>query len=156
MLRQDQSGGGSILTDRKHGLPIGNLTSQLFANVYMNAFDHVVKENFRQRYYIRYTDDAVILADTREELIELLPWLRAWLFMHRRLEFHPHKVEIRKLTQGIDFLGYVTLPWHRVLRTKTKKRMLRRVHETNIASYMGVLTHCCGTRLAEEIRRRVE
>ena len=122
----------------------------------MNAFDHVVKENFRRRYYIRYTDDAVILADNREELVELLPWIRAWLFMYRRLELHPHKIEIRKLRQGIDFLGYITLPRYRTLRTKTKKRMLRRVHEANIASYMGVLKHCCGTMLAKEIMRRVE
>ncbi len=122
----------------------------------MNAFDHVVKENFCRRYYIRYTDDAIILADNREELVELLPWIRAWLLMHRRLALHPHKVEIRKLRQGIDFLGYVTLPHYRVLRTKTKRRMLRRVNEANITSYMGVLGHCSSEELAEQIRRRVE
>lgn len=117
----------------------------------MNAFDHVVKENLRRQFYIRYTDDAVILADNREELTELLPWIRAWLLMHRRLELHPHKVEIRKLRQGIDFLGYVTLSQYRVLRTKTKKRMLRRVNETNITSYVGLLGHCEGHGLAREL-----
>lgn len=121
----------------------------------MNAFDHAVKENFRRRYYIRYTDDAVILADNREELAELLPWIRVWLLMHRQLELHPHKVEIRKLRQGVDFLGYVTLPHYRVLRTKTKRRMLRRVNEGNVTSYVGLLAHCKGRKLQNGVLNRM-
>lgn len=135
-------GGGSLYEGRKTGLPIGNLTSQLFANVYLDAFDHFVKEDLRERFYIRYTDDAVLLSQHREHLVELLPWIEAWLYQHRRLDLHPKKVKIRKLRQGIDFLGYVVLPCHTVLRTKTKRRMIRRINEVNASSYLGLLEHC--------------
>ena len=140
----DPIGGGSILGVRKHGLPIGNLTSQLFANVYMDAFDHFIKDVLRQKFYIRYTDDGVILARTREELIEMIPWIEAWLWQDRRLSLHPKKLEIRKLTQGIDFLGYVVLPHHTVLRTRTKRRILKRISKKNISSYLGILQHSSG------------
>lgn len=143
----DPIGGGSILADRKHGLPIGNLTSQLFANVYMDAFDHFVKETLLKKFYIRYTDDAVILAQTREELEELIPWIEAWLWGNRRLTLHPKKLEIQKFMQGIDFLGYVVLPHHTVLRTTTKRRMMERVNQKNISSYLGMLCHGAGHRL---------
>lgn len=126
------------------GLPIGNLTSQLFANVYMDAFDHFIKEDLRERFYIRFADDAVILDQDRDRLKELIPWIEAWFWRERRLELHPRKIEVRKLSQGIDFLGYVTRPYHRVLRTKTKRRMLRKVNSTNISSYLGMLDHCEG------------
>lgn len=147
--------GGGLLLGRNQGLPIGNLTSQLFANVYLDAFDHYVKEKLHQPFYIRYTDDAVIVHEDRKYLANLLPWLQAWLWQHRRLELHPRKVEIRKLQQGIDFLGYVTLPEYRVLRTKTKRRMFRHVNETNLASYLGVLEHCSGEKLRQEVIRRL-
>ncbi|TAL51247.1 RNA-directed DNA polymerase [Patescibacteria group bacterium] len=146
------SGGGS--SQRKIGLPIGNLTSQLFANIYMNAFDHFIKDELRVRHYIRYTDDAVILANDPAELRWLLPFIEQWLWSERRLILHPHKVEIRTLTQGIDFLGYVTLPHHRVLRTKTKRRMFKRVNSGNIPSYVGLLEYCEGYRLKQVILSR--
>ena len=133
------------------GLPLGNLTSQLFANLYLDAFDHFVKEDLGVRHYIRYTDDAVILHDGRKVLETLLVRITAWLRDERRLTLHPRKVEIRKLSQGIDFLGYVSLPKHRVLRTKTKKRMLFRIDEKNVSSYLGVLKHCEGYFLRKAI-----
>jgi len=121
--------------------------ARLFANVYMDAFDHFIKEDLREKFYIRYTDDAVILDQDPERIRDLIPWLQAWLWRERRLEFHPRKVEIRKLKQGIDFLGYVTLPHVRVLRTRTKRRMFRRLNSANLSSYTGILTHCEGHTL---------
>ncbi|MFH1315650.1 MAG: RNA-directed DNA polymerase [Candidatus Uhrbacteria bacterium] len=118
------SGGGSLLEKtRPCGLPIGNLTSQLFANVYMNAFDHFVKEELRIKYYLRYTDDALIIHKDPRYLSLLVPFIQDWLWQNRRLLLHPNKVSICKLSQGIDWLGYVVLPHYRVLRTKTKRRM---------------------------------
>lgn len=142
-------------TPPKHGLPLGNLTSQLFANVYLDAFDHFVKERLGIRHYIRYTDDAVILHHDPAFLEMLLGPIAVWLWEERRLALHPRKVEIRKLTQGIDFLGYVSLPKHRVLRTKTKKRMMRRIDRKNTSSYLGVLKHCEGYTLRKAIIRQV-
>lgn len=118
----------------------------------MDAFDHFIKEDLREKFYIRYTDDAVILDRDPERLRDLIPWIQAWLWKNRRLELHPRKVEVRKLRRGIDFLGYVTLPHYRVLRTKTKRRMLKRVDATNISSYLGMLEHCEGRELARRIR----
>ena len=137
-------------------MPIGNLTSQLFANVYMNAFDHFIKDDLRERFYIRYTDDAVILDQDQERLRELIPWVQAWLWRERRLDLHPRKVEVRNFRQGIDFLGYVTRPQHRVLRTRTKRRIIGRVNSTNISSYMGILEHCEGFDLKQSIVRKVQ
>jgi len=142
---QNSSVGGRL--QGKVGLPIGNLTSQLFANVYLDAFDHFIKDELRVKHYIRYTDDAVILANNPAELRWLLPFIEQWFWSERRLTLHPHKVDIRKLVQGIDFLGYVTLPHHRVLRTKTKRRMFARVNRENIPSYVGLLEHCNGHEL---------
>lgn len=131
------------------------MTSQLFANVYLDAFDHFVKEKLGVRQYIRYTDDAVILHEDPAYLEMLLGPIAVWLWEERRLALHPRKVEIRKLSQGIDFLGYVTLPEYRVLRTKTKKRMLHRIDGNNVSSYLGVLKHCEGYALRKAIVSRV-
>jgi hypothetical protein len=144
-------GGGSL--NGKTGLPIGNLTSQLFANVYLDAFDHFIKDELRVKHYVRYTDDAVILSHDPAELRWLLAFIEQWLWHERRLTLHPNKVSIRKFTQGVDFLGYVTLPHHRVLRTKTKRRMLKRVNAVNRPSYLGLLKHCKGYELKMQMIR---
>lgn len=126
------------------GIPIGNLTSQLFVNVYLNGLDHFIKETLRLHCYIRYTDDMVVLHHDAAYLEGLITPIAAWLARERQLVLHPGKIKLRKLSQGIDFLGYVTLPHYRVLRTKTKRRMFRRVNTNNRSSYLGLLAHCSG------------
>lgn len=121
----------------------------------MDAFDHFIKDELRIRQYIRYTDDAVIVHQHPEALRYLLTRIEAWLSEHRRLVLHPRKVEIRKLRQGIDFLGYVVRPYHVVLRTKTKRRMFRRVDAKNRTSYLGLLVHCSGWKLRKRVARYV-
>ena len=129
-------------------MPIGNLTSQLFANIYLDPFDHFIKERVCCKHYIRYTDDFILLHDNPVALVSLLPVIRRFLSDGLKLELHPTKIELRKLRQGIDFLGYVTLPHYRVLRTKTKRRMLKRLTKDNAASYLGLLRHCRSHRLS--------
>jgi hypothetical protein len=121
----------------------------------MDAFDHFIKEVLRQKCYIRYTDDGIILGSTREELAELVPWIEAWLWQHRRLTLHPRKLKIRKLKQGIDFLGYIVLPHHRVLRTRTRRRMMKRMSPKNASSYFGMLEQCNGFGLKTKIPQRI-
>jgi len=116
------------LFDRK-GIPIGNLTSQLFANVYMNEFDQFVKQELGVKHYARYTDDFIILYHEREELERLLPLIERFLMERLCLLLHPRKVSIRTFHQGVDFLGYVVRPHHKTLRTKTKIRMFKRMDE---------------------------
>lgn len=111
------------------GLPLGNVTSQLFANIYMNLFDWYVKRKLEVKYYVRYCDDFVILSLCREGLVELLPSLRDFLLTCLKLELHPDKVVIRKFHQGIDFLGAVL----------------------SLASYLGHLSHTKSRALTNAI-----
>ena len=117
-------------TESGKGLPLGNLTSQLLVNIYMNKFDQFVKHKLKVRYYVRYADDFVFLSHDRNELCELLPYIVVFLRERLKLELHPNKVSIATLASGINFLGWVHFPTHRVLRTSTKRRMFRCLSET--------------------------
>jgi len=128
------------------GLPLGNLTSQLFANVYMNRLDHFVKHALRARHYIRYSDDFVILSMDRVWLEAILPQIDGFLRAELKLSLHPGKVSIHTAASGIDFLGWVHFPDHRVLRTVTKRRMMHRIQlkargRQTLRSYRGLLSH---------------
>lgn len=127
------------------GLPLGNLTSQLFVNIYMNEFDQFVKHKLKVKYYIRYADDFVIFSEDKEYLENLIVEIRVFLKEKLKLELHPDKVFIKTLASGIDFLGWVNFPDHRVLRTATRRRMLRRLKENNstetLNSYLGLIKH---------------
>ena len=125
------------------GLPLGNLTSQLFANIYLNEFDQFVKHRIKAKFYIRYADDFVILSENKTWLEEILPRIKNFLQDELKLEIHPDKIFIKTLASGIDFLGWVHSPNHRVLRTSTKRRMFKNLWEDFssdvVASYLGML-----------------
>ncbi len=127
------------------GLPLGNLTSQLLVNIYMNEFDQWVKHVLKARYYIRYADDFVFFSHDQSELQHFLSRAQEFLEQRLRLVMHPDKVFIATLASGVDFLGWVHFPHHRVLRTATKKRMMRTITKyrkpNTIASYKGMLRH---------------
>ena len=138
------------------GLPLGNLTSQLFVNIYMNEFDQFVKHKLKAKHYIRYADDFVIFSQDKSWLEELTFKIGGFLEEKLRLELHPDKVSIATLASGVDFLGWIHFPDHRVLRTTTKRRMFRRMRENSSAetksSYLGLLSH--GN--ANKLKRRVD
>lgn len=139
------------------GLPLGNVTSQLFSNIYMNEFDQYVKHKLKVKYYIRYCDDFVFVSEKREHLLSFIPKISEFLEQKLKLKLHPKKVELKKVLQGIDFLGYVILPHYKVLRTNTKKRILRRAKE-NLSeesknSYLGVLSHCKGYKIVKQLQK---
>jgi len=137
------------------GLPLGNLTSQLLVNIYMNEFDQFAKHTLKAKYYVRYADDFVFLSPDSDRLVSLLPRIRNFLHEKLRLELHPNKVFIATLASGIDFLGWVHFHDHRVLRTATKRRMLRAVSgnpsEATVASYRGMLIHGNAKKLSARI-----
>ena len=117
------------------GLPLGNLTSQLLVNIYMNEFDQFAKHTLKARHYIRYADDFVFLSHIESFLRDRL-----------LLELHPNKVSISTIASGVDFLGWVHFSDHRVLRTTSKRRMLRRIEgvdgrKETVQSYLGLLGH---------------
>ncbi|MFH1314789.1 MAG: reverse transcriptase/maturase family protein [Candidatus Uhrbacteria bacterium] len=137
------------------GIPLGNLTSQLFANVYLNELDQFVKHELRCQYYLRYCDDFVLLNQDRLVLEDYLSQLNVFLQDKLQLRLHERKVCFRKYSQGIDFLGYVVLPFGIVLRTKTKNRMLKRVNESNVSSYLGLCSHARAYSLEQTIKNKI-
>lgn len=139
------------------GLPLGNLTSQLFVNIYMNEFDQFAKHKLKAKYYIRYADDFIILSDSRGWLESLVPRMKEFLEEKLRLALHPDKVLIKTVASGIDFLGWVNFPNHRVLRTTTRRRMMRRIEESPVSatinSCVGLLSHGNTNGLRKKIMR---
>ena len=135
----------SFQTTSGKGLPLGNLTSQLFVNVYMNEFDQFVKHQLKVKYYIRYADDFVFLSSDRTWLIERIPLIQSFLCDKLGLTLHPNKVRIQTLNSGINFLGWVHFPYHRDLRAMTRRRMLTRIQDhpapETVQSYLGLLKH---------------
>jgi len=127
------------------GLPLGNLTSQLLVNVYMNEFDQFVKSTLKIKFYVRYADDFIFLDQDRDSLVELLPKLEKFLTDNLKLTMHPKKVFLKTLASGVDFLGWIQFTDHRILRTSTKQRMVRKITEKNILAsriaYLALLKH---------------
>ncbi|NQU82421.1 MAG: RNA-dependent DNA polymerase [Parcubacteria group bacterium] len=154
----------------QNGLPIGNLTSQLFANIYLNEFDQFVKHTLRIKHYIRYTDDFVIVANDKLFLEKIIAHLNYFLTEKLFLKLHPNKVTIRKSSQGTDFLGYILFPHYRLLRTKTKQRIFKKLEkriweykngiiskqtlEQSLQSYLGVLSHANTYHLQQKLKNQ--
>ncbi|MDP2789855.1 MAG: reverse transcriptase/maturase family protein [bacterium] len=142
------------------GLPLGNLTSQLFVNIYMTPFDQWVKHQLKAEYYLRYADDFAILSDNRKWLQRLVPTIQDFLQTNLRLDLHPHKVFIQTLASGVDFLGWVHFPKHRVLRTSTKRRMFARLvdhpAEPTVQSYLGLLQHGDARKLHAQVIHQID
>jgi len=141
----------SFETKRNTGLPIGNVTSQLFANIYLNELDQFVKHKLKVKRYIRYCDDFVIMDESQEKLILVVNEIYNFLKDNLMLFLHEDKIIFRKYRQGVDFLGYVVRPYCINLRTKTRRRILVRVNKKNLPSYLGVLKHCNGYKTKEKI-----
>lgn len=140
------------------GVPLGNVTSQLFANVYLNELDQFIKHRLKISYYLRYCDDFIILDSAPSNLIALIPVIRAFLSGSLQLTLHPKKLILRKVSTGIDFLGYVVLPHYRVVRTSTRRRIFHKLNisgtatrEASINSYIGITTHAKGYLIKQRI-----
>lgn len=118
-----------LKTPAERGLPIGNLTSQFFANVYMNELDQFVKHQLRHRYYYRYVDDLVILHESSDRLNTDFHLMDEFLKDHLKMEFHPFKKQIGLVHQGIDFVGYIHKPFRRYVRNRTLNKMKSTVHQ---------------------------
>ena len=150
------------------GLPLGNLTSQLFANIYMNKFDQFVKHKLKAKYYIRYADDCVIFSEDKKCLENIIPIIGKFLAEKLKLKLHPNKVSIETLASGVDFLGMNNFPHHKILRTKTKMRMMKKLQAKYVdlqngiitkesfnqssQSYFGLMKHCEAYNLRRKLR----
>lgn len=145
--------GSMYRTISAKGMPIGNLSSQLFANIFLNDFDHWVKEDLRIKKYIRYVDDMVILAETREELIDICARIVDHLAADG-LTIHPKKIRLAPTAAGIPFLGYVVWPNHISAGSYVRRRFQHRLrqHENQgydcsdaIAAYASMFKHTGST-----------
>lgn len=136
------------------GMPIGNLSSQLFANIYLNDFDHWVKETLRVRHYLRYVDDMVFLGESREALLTIGEQIVQRLAADG-LTVHPKKIRLAPVSAGIPWLGYVVWPGYvsagRYVRRRYHYRL--RQHENggynrseSLCSYRALLNHTGSTR----------
>lgn len=152
------------------GIPIGNLTSQFFANIYLNGLDHFIKENFGCRFYLRYMDDFAVFHDDKEFLWFVKEVVVQYLF-GLRLHLHENKCRIFKTTAGTPFLGMILFPDNRRLKhdnvIRFKKRLKRfqklykngpekwpHIHQS-ILSWIGHASHADTSRLRNLILEEV-
>jgi len=149
-----------IFSFKPNGLPLGNLTSQLFANVYLNEFDQFIKHKLKIKRYIRYADDFVILSENKDYLKIKLEPISNFLQKELKLSLHPDKIFIETLSSGVDFLGWVNFFGHRIVRKITKLRAFRNIEKgsTNyatISSYFGLFKHGNTHKIKEKILDRI-
>jgi len=111
---------------RRTGIPIGNLTSQFFANLYLDDFDHYMKETLRCKAYLRYVDDTAVLDDDKRRLHEIRAAVRERL-AQEHLRLHPCKADISRVSDGLNLLGYIVFPNYRRMRSDNGHRFVRRL-----------------------------
>lgn len=143
------------------GLPIGNLTSQLFSNVYLNILDQFMKRVLHCRCYGRYVDDFYVVSPDREWLLSLVPRVRAFLKSELGLDLHMGKVHIAKMSQGVEFLGAYILPYRILMSNDTVGRIRKKLTDMSFAdlekversvnSYLGIMSHTASYNLRREL-----
>lgn len=149
------------------GMPLGNLTSQFFANVFLNELDQFVKHQLRVKYYVRYVDDFVLFHNSKEVLAEQTAQIDSFLKENLKLKLHPEKSKIIPLYRGVEFLGLKIFPHHKILRRKNLRRFQRKLqaltddynhHETDydtIYNFLeGWLAHTKNTN-TYKLRRKI-
>lgn len=161
----------AVDTQKTRGLPLGNVTSQLFANVYLDGLDHFIKEHLRTPWYLRFCDDFILVHSEHRILENSLSCIKAFLMRECALTLHSQKVSIRKVSCGVDFLGWVLRPYYRIPRTTTRRRLMHHVSVTvgeyvegvlsndalraSLQSYRGILKHGETYRLETELQNEV-
>lgn len=144
------------------GLPIGNLSSQFFANVYLDRLDQFVKHVLHARHYVRYVDDFVLVHESREWLRAALDEIEAFLPRALHVRLNPRKTILQPVDRGVDFTGQLIKPWHRRLRRRTFNEALRRTAEVSAAdlvatvnSYLGLARQATADRHDRELLARL-
>jgi len=158
------------MLDRPRGIPIGNLTSQLFVNIYLNPLDKYLKHQLKVHYYLRYVDDFIILHPSKKYLHQLRQDIEHFLRYQLNSELHPKKQSIFPVSKGIDFLGYVVFPNHCFLRKSNKeafkkhlgnmrkaylkKNLKKEFIQASITSWLAHAEHAKTYRLRKRIFRQ--
>lgn len=143
------------------GLPIGNLSSQFFANVYLNPLDQFAKHALKLRWYARYVDDVVALGHSGEAMFAAYEQMLKFARTQLLIEFHPKKVSTNRIEHGVNFVGYIVKPYRRYLRRSTMQAMQAKMCQPKLTqdqdclratvnSYFGMMRH------ADAYRERVK
>ncbi len=156
----------SCINGLKNGIPIGNLTSQIFANIYLNDFDHFIKEKLGVKYYIRYSDDFVIFHNDKRVLNSIKKLIENYL-EDFYLKIHENKSRVYKVSDGVNFLGFRFFRDYTLVNKSTVKRYIKKLdkkykqyqnknHELEIVkqsiqSWIGHVKHANSYRLREMI-----
>jgi retron-type reverse transcriptase len=128
ILKNRAIGGSDFLFK---GMPLGNLTSQFFANIYLNELDYFVKHQLKSKYYLRYVDDFIILNESKKQLEIWKKRINEFLIKELKLEFHPDKSKIIPLSRGIDFVGFRNFYHFRLLRKRNIRKIISKINEYN-------------------------
>ncbi len=120
--------------DKNCGLPIGNLTSQFFSNLYLNKLDQYIKKDLKCKYYCRYVDDFIILDNSPQVLNEKLKKIKEFVKKELNIEVHPKKTHINKINVGMDFVGYNVKPNRILMRPRTLKRIHFAINNWNTST----------------------
>lgn len=147
--------------EKGRALPIGNLTSQLFSNVYLNEFDQYIKRVLLCRHYGRYVDDSTVVDASHEWLLSIVPEIRDFLDSELGLELHMGKVRIQEIHHGVEFLGAFIKPYRDYVSRKTYQRMIQKLRMldlrnidravASVNSYLGVLSHSASYNLRNDL-----
>jgi RNA-directed DNA polymerase len=121
------------------GLPIGNLTSQLFGNIYLNGLDHFIKRDMGIKYYGRYVDDFVIIHNDKEYLKNIIPKIKKFLEEELELILHPKKIYLQDYKKGVMFLGAVIKPFRIYIANRTKGNFYTTIKKNNFSSQKSLL-----------------
>ena len=142
------------------GLPIGNLSSQVFANFYMSNFDHFVKHDLKIRFYCRYVDDFVVVCNDKKYLKVVIVKIKEFLLLELHLSLHPKKIYFQHYTKGVNYLGVIIKPYRINVANRTKHNFYITIEEMNLIardhkpnkqdkdkflcsmnSYLGIMKH---------------
>ncbi len=126
-----------FFSSKNTGFPLGNLTSQLFANIYLDAFDHYVKETLHVKYYGRYVDDMLFVHEDKEFLLEVVEAVRGYLRTMLNLRLHPKKIYLQSLEHGMLFLGAYLKPWRIYAGKRTKGNFYSKIWAWNKEAKSG-------------------
>jgi RNA-directed DNA polymerase len=132
---------------KNKGLPIGNLTSQLFGNIYLNEFDHFIKEKLKCRFYGRYVDDMVFVHHDKEFLKNLIPKINSYLKINLGLSLHPKKIYLQPIEKGVPFLGMIIKPYYIYPGKRLRRNFRQAILEASqnkrgldsLNSYLGMM-----------------
>ena len=159
----------SLFRSNGQGMPIGNLTSQFFANIYLDPLDQFIKHRLKVKKYARYVDDLFCMGGTGAEMRETFIYMRDFAWKHLKIKFHKNKTLINRVEHGINFVGYVIRPWARYIRRSTIGSFYYRTRDpfrcssdkrlqATVNSYFGMLSHANARkerlRMAGFLRKR--